>query len=141
MIYKLGQIQTSQTGGQPYSDTSPYEVIKWVFSGYINRTLKPKVIDIFVYKLEPADFRFRLMERDAGRRREGRRLRTRAENGSKQFSKWAVVAAQLAVWSLPKPVICGSNLVIGKIYIYYQLYWKGENKEKEVVNGPLKTFW
>ena len=25
-IYKFGQISTSQTGGQPYSDTSPYEV-------------------------------------------------------------------------------------------------------------------
>ena len=25
-IYKFGRIQTSQTGGQPYSDTSHYEV-------------------------------------------------------------------------------------------------------------------
>ena len=25
-IYSFGQIQTSQTGGQPYSDTSPYNV-------------------------------------------------------------------------------------------------------------------
>ena len=82
----------------------PYEVNKWVFSGYIHRTLKPKVIDIFVYRLEPADFRFRLMERDAGRRREGRRLRRRAENGSKQFSTWAVVVAQLVEWLLPTPV-------------------------------------
>ena len=24
MLYLFGQIQTSQTGGQPYSDTSPY---------------------------------------------------------------------------------------------------------------------
>ena len=33
VIYKFGWIQTSQTGGQPYSDTSPYES-KWVFSGW-----------------------------------------------------------------------------------------------------------
>ena len=26
LIYSFGQIQTSQTGGQPYSDTSPYNV-------------------------------------------------------------------------------------------------------------------
>ena len=25
-IYLFGQIQTSQTGGQPYSDSSPYKV-------------------------------------------------------------------------------------------------------------------
>ena len=25
VIYKFGWIQTSQTGGQPYSDTSPYK--------------------------------------------------------------------------------------------------------------------
>ena len=24
LLYLFGQIQTSQTGGQPYSDTSPY---------------------------------------------------------------------------------------------------------------------
>ena len=28
-IYLFGQIQTSQTGGQPYSDNSPYEVSEY----------------------------------------------------------------------------------------------------------------
>ena len=102
-----------------------------MFSGYINRTLKPKVIDIFVYKLEPADFRFRLMERDAGRRREGRRLRRRAENGSKQFSTWAVVVAQLVEWSLPKPVIRGSNPVLEKLICTSDYIEKAKIKKKK----------
>ena len=39
---------------------------------------------------------------------------------------------------LPTPEILGSNPAIGIIYIYYQLYWKDESKDKEVGNGPLK---
>ena len=33
LIYMLGQIQTGQTGGQPYSDTSPYEVSLYSLAG------------------------------------------------------------------------------------------------------------
>ena len=33
-----------------------------------------------------------------------------------------VVVAQLVERSLPTPEVCGSNPVIGKIYMYYHLY-------------------
>ena len=33
-----------------------------------------------------------------------------------------VVVAQLVERSLPKPEVRGSNPIIGKIYMYYQLY-------------------
>ena len=36
--------------------------------------------------------------------------------------KGEVVVAQLVGRSLPIPEVCGSNPVIGKIYMYYQLY-------------------
>ena len=32
-FYLFGQIQTSQTGGQPYSNTSPYEVSECSLAG------------------------------------------------------------------------------------------------------------
>ena len=48
-----------------------------------------------------------------------------------------VVLAQLVERSIPTPEVRGSNPVIGKICVYYQLYWKDENKEKEAWNGPF----
>ena len=54
---------------------------------------------------------------------------------------WEVVVAQLVERSLSIPEVRGSNPVIGKIYwtfVYCQLYWKDENKEKEAGNGPFK---
>ena len=47
-----------------------------------------------------------------------------------------VVVAQLVERSLPKPEVRGLNPVIGKIYMYYQLYWKDENKEKRGRERP-----
>ena len=49
---------------------------------------------------------------------------------------WEVVVAQLVEQSLPTPEVRGSNPVIGKIYLYYQLYWKDENKEKRGRERP-----
>ena len=42
-IYLFCQIQTSQTGGQPYSDTSPkdvseYSLIEWKLQVYLNES-------------------------------------------------------------------------------------------------------
>ena len=37
-------------------------------------------------------------------------------------STWEVVVVQLVEWSLPTPEVRGSNPVIGKIYMYCQLY-------------------
>ena len=48
-----------------------------------------------------------------------------------------VVLAQLVERSIPTPEVRGLNPVIGKICVYYQLYWKDENKEKEAWNGPF----
>ena len=48
--------------------------------------------------------------------------------------------AQLVERSLPNPEVRGSNPVIGKIYwtfIYCQLYWKDENKEKRGREWPI----
>ena len=43
---------------------------------------------------------------------------------------------------LPTPEIRGSNPVIGQLlnrtFVYCQLYWTDENKEKEAENGPFK---
>ena len=53
---------------------------------------------------------------------------------------WAVVVAQLVEWSLLIPKVRGSNPVIGKIYwtfVYCQLYWKDENKEKRGREWPI----
>ena len=36
---------------------------------------------------------------------------------------WEVVVAQLVERSLPTPEVRGLNPVIGKIYLYDQLYW------------------
>ena len=54
---------------------------------------------------------------------------------------WAVVVVQLAKRSLPTPEICGSNPDFGNIsniFICQLLSRKGENREKEAGNGPLK---
>ena len=48
----------------------------------------------------------------------------------KEGEDWEVVVVQLVERSLPTPEVRGSNPVIGKICMYYQLYWKDENKEK-----------
>ena len=52
--------------------------------------------------------------------------------------------AQLVEWSLPIPVVRGSNPVIRKIYLFLlnicllsTVYWKDENKEKEAGDGPF----
>ena len=53
---------------------------------------------------------------------------------------WAVVVAQLLKRSLPIPEVHGSNPAIGKIYwtfVYCQLYWKDENKEKRGREWPI----
>ena len=56
---------------------------------------------------------------------------------------WAVVVAQLVERSLQiskvrssNPVI-GNNLYIEHFFIYCQLWWKDENKEKEARYGPF----
>ena len=51
-----------------------------------------------------------------------------------------MVVAQLVEPSLPTPEVRGSNPVIGKafisnIFVFCQLHWKDENKEKEAGNG------
>ena len=54
-----------------------------------------------------------------------------------------MVVAQLVERSLPMPEVRGSNPVIGKnllisnICILSTVYWKDENKEKAVGNGPF----
>ena len=50
---------------------------------------------------------------------------------------WEVVVAQLVERSLPTPEVRGSNPVISKIYMYHQLYWKDENKEKKAGKCPI----
>ena len=48
--------------------------------------------------------------------------------------------AQLVERSLPMPEVRGSTPVIGKIYwtfVYCQLYWKDENKEKRGQEWPI----
>ena len=42
-----------------------------------------------------------------------------------------MVVAQLLEWSLQTPEVHGSNLVVDKIYISYQQYWKVENIKKQ----------
>ena len=52
-------------------------------------------------------------------------------NISKDNHRWEVVVAQLVERLLSIPEVRGSTPVIGKIYwafVYYQLYWKDENK-------------
>ena len=53
----------------------------------------------------------------------------------------AVVVAQLVERSLPIPEVRGSNPVIGKnllnICLLSTVFWKDENKEKEVGDGPF----
>ena len=55
----------------------------------------------------------------------------------------AVVVAQLVERLLPIPEVRGSNPVIGNnlyiehLFIYCQLCWKDENKEKEAGYGPF----
>ena len=51
--------------------------------------------------------------------------------------KMEVVVAQLVEQSLPTPEVRGLNPAIGKIYMYYQLNWKDEIKEKEAGNGRI----
>ena len=59
--------------------------------------------------------------------------------------KRALTVAQLAERSLPTAEVCGLNPVIGKFlyrtFIYCQMYWKDENKEKEAGQGPFKKIW
>ena len=54
---------------------------------------------------------------------------------------WAVVVGQLVEWSLPTNEVSSSPPVIGKLFcrtfVYCQLYWKDENKEKEAGNSPF----
>ena len=53
----------------------------------------------------------------------------------------AVVVVQLVERTLPIPEVHALNPVISKLlygtFVYCQLYWKDENKEKEAGNGPL----
>ena len=42
-FYLFGQIQTSQTGGQPYSDTSPYKVSEWSLAVWLVNKTKTEV--------------------------------------------------------------------------------------------------
>ena len=49
-----------------------------------------------------------------------------------------MVVAQLVERSVLTPEVRNSNPSIGQIYVnfsYFQLNWKGENKEKEAGNG------
>ena len=60
----------------------------------------------------------------------------------KKFVAWAAVVAQLVERSLPIPEVCGSNPVIGYLYITFMLstllkFWKDENKEKEAGNSQF----
>ena len=53
-----------------------------------------------------------------------------------------VVVAQLVEWLLPTPEVGGSNPVNWKflyrhLFVYCQLYWKDEIKEKEEGTGPF----
>ena len=50
-----------------------------------------------------------------------------------------MVATQLVEQLLASPEVQGSNSVIGKklCNVYYQLFWKDENKEKEAGIGPF----
>ena len=56
-------------------------------------------------------------------------------HGTKKQNIWAVVVAQLVERSLPTPEVRGLNPVIGKLlygtFVYWQLYWKDENKQKK----------
>ena len=57
----------------------------------------------------------------------------------------AVVVVQLVERTLPIPEVHGLNPVISKLlygtFVYCQLYWKDENKEKEAGNVPLFRRW
>ena len=52
-----------------------------------------------------------------------------------------MAVAQLVERLLLTPEVRGSNPVIGKLlygtFVYCQLYWKDENKEKEAENKPF----
>ena len=50
-IYLFCQIQTSQTGGQPYSDTSPYEVSECsLFSVTVGNLYSRKIYELNYYQ-------------------------------------------------------------------------------------------
>ena len=51
--------------------------------------------------------------------------------------QWEVVVAQLLERTLLTPEVRSSNPVIGKIYMYCQLFWKDENKEKRGRDMPI----
>ena len=55
----------------------------------------------------------------------------------KQSSGSAVVVAQLVEWSLQIQRSAVRIQSSPKNYIYCQLYWKDENKEKEAENGSF----
>ena len=65
--------------------------------------------------------------------------------GAKEMISEAVVVAQLVEQALPTPDVWGLNPVIGKLlyrtFVYCQLYWKDEHKEKEAGNGPFLKIW
>ena len=56
----------------------------------------------------------------------------------------SMVVAHLVERLLPIPEICSSNPVIGKklypTFVYCQLYWKDEKREKEAENGLFKKY-
>ena len=57
----------------------------------------------------------------------------------KEQWSWAVVVAQrLVERSLLTTEVHGSNTVIGIFYMYYPLYLKDENKEKDSKNVPIE---
>ena len=56
---------------------------------------------------------------------------------NKIYCRWAVVVAQLAVWSLPILEIRSLNPVIGKTYSELSTVEKMKIKKKEAGNGPF----
>ena len=53
---------------------------------------------------------------------------------------WVVVVAQLAEQSLMIAEIhCWNPINLNWTFVYCQLYWKDENKEKEAINGLFKN--
>ena len=97
---------------------------------------------IYIWRLCPllrSDCVHRLA-RHADRGRTEQRSNPLSREQQKILGFWAVVLAQLVEQSLPTPEVRSSNPVIGKIYwtfVYCQLYWKDENKEKRGREWPI----
>ena len=52
----------------------------------------------------------------------------------------AAVSAQLVEWSVTMSEVriqSSANFYVGHLFVYRQLYWKDENKEKDVGNGTF----